>query len=59
MAFQIVMTPEMLLYLTLGIDNAIAALVDQLSKMTPEEIAAGIIVEEGKKKQLMGRVDTH
>jgi len=59
MAFQLIMTPEMLLYLTLGIDNALAALVNQISKMTPEEIAAGIIVEEAKKKQLMERVDAH
>ncbi len=59
MAFQIVMTPEMLLYLTLGIDNAIAALVNQIATMTPEEIAAGIIVEEGRQKQLMERVNTH
>lgn len=59
MAFQLVMTPEMLLYLTLGIDNAIAALIDQVSKMTPEEISAGIIVEEGRKKQNMERVNAH
>ena len=59
MAFQIIMTPQMLLYLTLGIDNAIATLVDQISKMSPEEIAAGIIVEEGRKKALMEKVDSH
>lgn len=59
MAFQLIMTPEMLLYLTLGIDNAVATLINQVGKMTPEEISAGIIVEEGRKKQLMEKVDAH
>jgi len=59
MAFQIIMTPEMLLYLTLGIDNAVATLISRIGKMSPEEINAGIIVEEGRKKQLMERVDAH
>lgn len=59
MAFQLIMTPEMLLYLTLGIDNAVATLINQVGKMTPEEISAGIIVEEGRKKQLMEKIDAH
>lgn len=57
--FQLVMTPQMLLYLTLAIDNAISTAINTVSKMTPDEVAAGIIVEEARKKANIAELDTH
>jgi hypothetical protein len=59
MAFQLVLTPQMYLLISLLIENALKLALDTVAKMTPEEINAGIIVEEAKKKQLMAEIDSH
>jgi hypothetical protein len=57
--FQLVLTPQMYLLISLLIENALKLALDTVAKMTPEEINAAIIVEEEKKKQLMAEIDAH
>lgn len=59
MPFPIVITPQMLLYLTLTLDNALAMALNTVGKMSEEEIATETAVEEAKKQQLMSDVDSH
>lgn len=55
----VTLTPEMWLYLTLAIDNAVAAILNRVSKMTAEEITAETVVEEAKKAALMVEINAH
>lgn len=59
MALQLVITPQVYLLVTLLIENAIKLALDTVSKMTPEEIEAGIVVEEAKKRTLMTEIASH
>jgi hypothetical protein len=59
MAVQIVISPQVWLLVSLLIENAIRGIMDSVGKMTPAEIDAGIIVEEGKKRVLMAEIDSH
>ena len=56
---KIVITPQVWLLVSLLIENAVKAIMDSVAKMTPEEIDAGIIVEQGKKRVLMSEIATH
>jgi hypothetical protein len=57
--FQLVITPQMYLLISLLIENALKMALDTVAKMTPEEITAGIEAEEAKKKANMLEIDSH
>ena len=59
MALNVTITPQMWLLISLLIDNALRLALDTVGKMTPEEIATGIAVEEEKKKANMAELDSH
>ena len=59
MALNVTITPQMWLLISLLIDNALRLALDTVAKMTPEEIATGIAVEEEKKKANMAELDSH
>jgi len=57
--FQLIITPQMYLLVSLLIENALKMALDTVAKMTPEEINAGIEAEEAKKKANMLEIDSH
>lgn len=59
MAFQLVLTPQMWMLITMMLDNALAAAIDTVSKMSPDEITAATAVEEERKKANMLKLDSH
>ena len=56
---QIVLTQEVMLLINLLVQNAIAAIFNQVSTMTPEEITAAIPVEQMRNQKLIGEIESH
>ena len=52
----ITMTPAMWMLIDLIISNAIKLALQEISQLTPEEIAARTTVEEGRKTRLTGEL---
>lgn len=59
MAIGIVLTPQAMLLALTMIDNLISGVFSKVAQMTPEEVSAGIIVEEEKKKANMDELARH
>jgi hypothetical protein len=55
----IIITPQMWSLITLMIENAMATTFNQISKMSAEEISAGIATEEAKKVSIMAEINSH
>ena len=55
----ITITPGMWLLINLLIENAIAAILDRVSAMTPEEVAAEIPIAEAEKAKLLEKLNSH
>lgn len=59
MGVQIVLTPAAWLLINLMMQNAIAAIFNQVASMTPEEIDAATPVEQARNRNLIGEVESH
>jgi len=56
---MVTLTPEAMLLLSLLIQNAIAAIINQVSSMTPEEIALLTPVEQYRNTRLIAEIASH
>ena len=59
MAVQIVVTEGMWLLINLLVQNAIAAIFNEVASMTPEQIDAAIPVEQIRNQKLIAEIESH
>lgn len=55
----ILLTPQAWLLFNLLVTNAITAIMNEVQQMTPEQIEAGIPVEEARKAKNMAELGSH